>query len=90
MKDADGCLQALVTQIGIKLLQISRHHQAFIDDGLMRKAADVVLCIYRISYRRTTAGDKQLDGEFLIIQPFTTNKNLLDLRQTLKCQASQH
>ena len=90
VEDRDGGLQALVTQIRVKLLQVRRHHQAFVDDGLVREAADVVIAVVGVGHRRATTGAEQLDGEFLIAQPFTADEHLLDLRQTLQRQPTEH
>ena len=84
MEYANGGLQALITQVRVELLQVGRHHQAFVDDGLVRKAADVVVAVSRVGHRRATTGTEQFDREFLIGQAFTADKHLLDLRQTLK------
>lgn len=90
MEHADRGLQALVTQVWIEGREIARHHQAFIDDGLVREAADVVVGVVGVGHGRTATGTEQLDGEFLVTQAFTADEHLFDLRQALQRQAAQH
>ena len=89
VEHADRGLQALVAQVWIERGQVGRHHQAFINDGLVRKAADVVVGVDGIGHRRTTAGAEQLDRHVLIAQAFAADVDLLDLRQALKGQATK-
>ncbi|MOA11613.1 hypothetical protein D3C78_1315640 [compost metagenome] len=84
MEHADRGLQALVTQVWVKGREIARHHQAFVDDGLVREAADVVVGVVGVGHGRTATGTEQLDGEFLIAQAFTADEHLFDLRQALQ------
>jgi hypothetical protein len=90
VEHADRGLQALVAQVRIEGGEVRRHHQAFVDDGLVRKAADVVFDIGGVGHRRATPGTEQLDREFLIAQAFATDEHLLDLRQALQRQATEH
>ena len=90
VEHADRGLQALVTQVRVELLQVRRHHQTFVDDGLRREAADVMLGIGGIGHRRATTGTEQLDGEVLVTQAFTTDEHLFNLRQTLQRQTAEH
>jgi len=90
VEHADRGLQALVTQVRIERREIARHHQAFVDDGLVREAADVVVGVVGVGHGRAATGTEQLDGEFLIAQAFTANEYLLDLRQALQGQAAEH
>ena len=90
MEHADRGLQALVTEVRIELLQVRRHHQAFVDDGLRREAADVVVSVGGVGHRGATTGAEQFDGELLVVQAFATDEHLLDLRQALQSQAAEH
>ncbi|MNS76108.1 hypothetical protein D3C72_1096460 [compost metagenome] len=90
VEHADRGLQALVAQVWIEGDEVRRHHQAFVDDGLVRKAADVVVGVVGVGHGRTATGTEQLDGEFLVAQAFTADEHLLDLRQALKGQAAEH
>ncbi|MNF55808.1 hypothetical protein D3C84_372810 [compost metagenome] len=89
MEDADCGLQALVTQVRVELLQVGRHHQAFVDDGLVRQAADVVLDVPGVGHGGTATGAEELDRELLVAEAFATNEHLLDLRQALQGQAAE-
>ncbi|MCY1395114.1 hypothetical protein D9M71_100430 [compost metagenome] len=89
MEHANGGLQALVTQVRVELLQVGRHHQAFVDDGLVRQAADVVLDVAGVGHGGATTGAEQLDRHFLVAEAFATDEHLLDLRQALQGQAAE-
>ena len=89
VEHADRGLQALVAQVRIERREIARHHQAFVDDGLVREAADVVVGVVGIGHGRTATGTEQLDGELLVAQTFATDEHLLDLRQALQSQAAE-
>ena len=80
MKHADGGLQALIAQVWIEGGEIRRHHQAFVNDGFVRKAANVVIGVCGIADRRTTASAEQLDRHLLIVQAIASDEHLLDLR----------
>ncbi len=90
VEHADRGLQALVTQVRVEGREVARHHQAFVDDGLVRKAADVVVGIVGVGHGRTATGTEQLDGEVLIAQAFTADEHLFDLRQALQGQTAKH
>ena len=89
VEHADRGLQALVTEVRIEGGEVRRHHQALIDDGLVREAADVVVGVFGVGNRRAATGTEQLDGELLIAQAFTADEHLLDLRQALQGQATE-
>ena len=90
MEHADRGLQALIAQVRIEGGEVRRHHQAFINDGLVRKAADVVVAVSGIGHRRTATGAEQLDRELLVAEAFTADEHLLDFRQALQRQAPEH
>ncbi|RMO66669.1 hypothetical protein ALQ37_05532 [Pseudomonas syringae pv. aptata] len=90
VEHADSGLQTLVAQVREEGREVGRHHQAFINDGLVRKAADVVIGICGVGHRRAATRTEQFDGEFLIAQAFTANEYLLDFRQALQRQATQN
>ena len=70
--------------------QVRRHHQAFINDGLVRKAADVVVGVGGVGHRRATTRGEQLDRHVLIAQAIACYEHLFDLRQALKGQTAEH
>ncbi len=90
VEHADRGLQALIAEVREECGEVRRHHQAFVDDGLVREAADVVVGVMGVGHRRATTGAEQLDREFLVAQAFTTDEHLLDLRQALEGQAAEH
>ena len=45
MEHADGGFHAVIAQIRIKLIQIGRHHQAFVGDNFVRQTTDVKIAI---------------------------------------------
>ena len=90
VEHADGSLQALVTQVWIEGGQVRRHHQAFIDNGLVRKAADVVIGVRCVGHRGTATGAEQFDRHVLIAEAVACDEHLLDLWQTLQRQTTQH
>ncbi|MNO73542.1 hypothetical protein D3C76_645100 [compost metagenome] len=89
MEHADCSLQALVTEVRIEGRQVGGHHQALIDDGLVREAADVVIGIGGVGHRGATTRAEQLDGEVLVGQTGSADEHLLDLRQALQGQAAE-
>ncbi len=89
VEHADCGLQAFVTQVRIERGQVGRHHQAFIDDGLVRKAADVVVGVSGVGHRRTATGAEQLHRHVLIAQAFAADVDLLDLRQAFMGEAAE-
>ncbi|MDT4805967.1 hypothetical protein FQZ97_387850 [compost metagenome] len=89
MEHANRGLQALIAQVRIEGGQVRRHHQAFVNDGLVGKAADVVVGVGGVGHGRATTGGEQLDGHVLIAQAFTADEHLLDLRQALKGQTAE-
>ncbi len=90
VEHADCGLQALVAQVWIEGGQIRRHHQAFINDGLVRKAADVVVSIGGVGHRRATTRGEQLDRHVLIAQAIAGDEHLFDLWQALQGQTAEH
>ena len=49
-----------------------------------------MIAVSGVAHRRAAAGAEQLDRHVLIAQAVTGDKHLLDLRQTLQRQATQH
>jgi hypothetical protein len=90
VEHADRGLQALVTQIRIEGGEVRRHHQALIDDGLVGKAADVVVGVGGVGHRRATTGTEQLDSKVLIAQTLAADEHLFDLWQALQGQTPEH
>jgi len=90
VEHADCGLQALIAQVWIEGGEVRRHHQAFINDGLVGKAADVVVGVGGIGHRRTTTRGEQLDRHVLVAQAFAGDEHLFDLRQALVGQAAKY
>ncbi|MCY1511462.1 hypothetical protein D9M68_458830 [compost metagenome] len=89
VEHADRGLQALVTEVRIEGRQVGGHHQALIDHGLVREAADVVIGIGGVGHRGATTRAEQLDSEVLVGQTGSADEHLLDLRQALQGQAAE-
>ncbi|CAM5520249.1 hypothetical protein SSTU70S_03178 [Stutzerimonas stutzeri] len=89
MEHADRGRQTLITEIRIELRQIGRHHQAFIDDVLVRQTADIELSVGQ-SDLSPTAGEEQLDAEVTLGQAGARHVNLLDARQALEGEAAKY
>src|SRR5471032_2272190 len=90
VEHADCGLQALIAQVRIEGGQVRRHHQAFINDGLVGKAADVVVGVGGIGHGRATTRGEQLDRHVLVAQAVACDEHLFDLRQALQGQAAQY
>ena len=90
VEHADCGLQALIAQVWIEGGEVRRHHQAFINDGLVGKAADVVVSVGSIGHGRATTGREQLDRHVLVAQAIAGDEHLFDLRQALQGQAAEY
>ncbi|MNZ63711.1 hypothetical protein D3C78_818650 [compost metagenome] len=90
VEHADRGFQTLVAQIGEEAGQIGRHHQALVDDVLGRQAADVEVGIILQRHFGMAAGVEQLDRHLLVVETFAADEHLLDARQALQGQTTEH
>ncbi len=90
VEDADGGGQTLVAEVREELRQVRRHHQTFIDDVLVGEAADIELLVLGQGHFGPATCHEQLDAELTLGQAVGTDEHLLDARQPLQRQATQH
>ncbi len=90
VEHADRGREALVTQVRVELGQVGRHHQAFVDDVLVREAADIEGAVVGQCDFGAAAGEEQLDAELTLVEALAGNEYLFNARQTLERQLPEN
>ena len=79
MEDTDGGFKLGIIQIRVEVLEICRHHEAFIGNNLIGEATDIEIRICRHSDLGLPAGHEEFPRQVSMIKFICGNEYLLDM-----------